>query len=428
MLVSNRTDLAEPPVARPTSAGQRLVAAWRNGPGAGIDITVHADLDEIAPTWRAFEAVAEGTVFQTYAWHETWHRTVGRARGVTPAIVVGRRGEAVVFLAPLAVERRLVARLVWHAGDMSDYNAPLVAADFAEILPPASFAAFFRRVREAIAAAAPFDVVSLDKMPGTVAAAANPFAAIATQKAPDGAWRMALSGDWEAFYRDKRSSATRRKDRKKRAKLATFGEVRFESAREPGDVMAHLEELFRQKTAWLAAVGAPDFFGRPGHRDFFTALAREPRSRGAVHLGRLMVGEATAATAFAMIHRGAYYLLVLAYAQGPLTPWGPGAALLRDLIAYAIDAGCTVFDFTIGDERFKSEWCEAAAPLWMTSTAVTWKGIPVIAAEQAVAGAKRFIKQNAFLRAAAMKTRTRVLHRAPAGEAPRESGEDDDAS
>ena len=44
---------------------------------------------------------------------------------------------------------------------------------------------------------------------------------------PSGAYLTHLAGDWETFYAAKRSSATRRRDRTKRKRLAEFGEIRF---------------------------------------------------------------------------------------------------------------------------------------------------------------------------------------------------------
>src|SRR5665811_2193096 len=53
-----------------------------------IRITAHEDLPAIERDWRAFEAQADGTVFQCFDWLATWQRHIGARNGVRPAIVV----------------------------------------------------------------------------------------------------------------------------------------------------------------------------------------------------------------------------------------------------------------------------------------------------------------------------------------------------
>jgi CelD/BcsL family acetyltransferase involved in cellulose biosynthesis len=44
--------------------------------------------------------------------------------------------------------------------------------------------------------------------------------------------------------------------------------------------------------------------------------------------------------------------------------YGPGAAHLMEIMARAIERGCTIFDFTIGDEPYKRDWCEERQALY----------------------------------------------------------------
>jgi CelD/BcsL family acetyltransferase involved in cellulose biosynthesis len=41
---------------------------------------------------------------------------------------------------------------------------------------------------------------------------------------------------------------------------------------------------------------------------------------------------------------------------------------------YAIERKCDAFDFTIGDERYKSEWCDGVFKLYDHVSAATWRG------------------------------------------------------
>jgi CelD/BcsL family acetyltransferase involved in cellulose biosynthesis len=76
-----------------------------------IRIAVHEDLSAIERDWRAFEAQADCTAFQSFDWLAAWQRHIGARNGVRPAIVVARDGAgAILFLLPLAVRSAGFAR------------------------------------------------------------------------------------------------------------------------------------------------------------------------------------------------------------------------------------------------------------------------------------------------------------------------------
>src|SRR6476646_8393405 len=97
-----------------------------------IIVSVHEDLAAVEADWRRFEQTADCTPFQTFDWLSAWQRHVGAARGITPAVVIARQGEEMFLLLPLGIQRRGIARCLVFLGDvLCDYNAPLLAPDFA---------------------------------------------------------------------------------------------------------------------------------------------------------------------------------------------------------------------------------------------------------------------------------------------------------
>jgi CelD/BcsL family acetyltransferase involved in cellulose biosynthesis len=408
----------EPPTAAPAEAAT----------AAGVTLTIYDDLAATADAWRTFETTADGTAFQRFVWHATWQDTIGVRQGVRPAIVVGRRERQILFIIPLAVEPGFVRRLVWHASDLCDYNAPLLATDFASEIDSAGFAGLFAEIRRAIAArpGLAFDAVSLTKMPETVGNQPNPFMALATTLNPSGACATSLAGTWDAFYAEKRSSATRRRDRTKRKRLAGFGEIRFVTAETREDITATLATHMAQKSQAFARMGVPDLFERPGYRDFFQTVAADPAARGLVHVSRLDVGEIAAAVNLGLVAGGVYYHVLASYDAGETSRFGPGAAHLHELMAHAIRLGCRTFDFTIGDERYKREWSDRTLRLHDHRSAVTAKGWLATLPSEAWARIKRLIKQTPFLWQAASKLRAMAgtLKTGRAGRGSPGSGDD----
>ena len=425
--------LLHPRVAVETSPVARMVAAARSARGR-ITLSLHDDLESVEAEWRRFEETADCTVFQSYDWHALWRKHIGAPAGSQPVIVFGREHERVLFILPLAIERGRIARtLQWHAGDLSDYNAPLLAPDFANVVDGPRFVQIFDEVRRLIASDRRFayDAVALDKMPDRVGGQANPFMALPTTVHPSGAYAVALTGDWDSFYSDKRSSATRRRDRTKRKRLADMGELRFVTPTDPADIAANFELLVAQKTKQFRAMGVEDLFARPGFRDLFIDLATGPATRALAHLSRLEVGAVAAATNYGLVFHGRYYHIFASYDAGPVARFGPGVAHLHELMRYAIGRQCNVFDFTIGDEGYKREWADILIALHDHRSAATFTGLLAVAPASAIAYAKRTIKQNPTLWSVATKVRAclAALRRKdvscpPSGPAPAEERED----
>jgi CelD/BcsL family acetyltransferase involved in cellulose biosynthesis len=164
-------------------------------------------------------ALPNCTAFQTFDWLATWQNHVGERRGARPVIAVGRFAEGdVAFIVPLCLMRgHLARRLCWLGQDLSDYNAPLLAADFSERTTPEDFLAAWHELQMQMQCEPLLrhDWIEFEKMPETVRAQANPFMHLRVTPNRSNAHLAHLSEDWEKFYCAKRSSATRRRDRSK---------------------------------------------------------------------------------------------------------------------------------------------------------------------------------------------------------------------
>jgi CelD/BcsL family acetyltransferase involved in cellulose biosynthesis len=152
--------------------------------------------------------------------------------------------------------------------------------------------------------------------------------------------------------------------------------------------------LIEQKARSLARMGAPNIFARPGWREFYTAVAANPRTRDLVHVSRLDAGSTFTAINLGIVFRDSYYHVLVSHDDGEAARFGPGVAHLRELLRYAIERGLRHFDFTIGDERYKLEWSDHKVPLYDHVAAATMRGAmarPVVVGHRRL---KRFIKQN----------------------------------
>jgi len=376
------------------------VERWRDG-APRLGLRIYTELAAIEPEWRRFELIADCTAFQTYDWLAAWQRHVGCRSGAQPAIVVGRFGGGdTAFVLPLCVMPKLIARrLCWLGQNLCDYNAPLLAPDFAQRVAPNRFLAAWEELTQQMQRdpLLRHDWIEFEKMPQTVGTQVNPFTALPLTPNASSAHLTHLGADWENFYTTKRSSATRRRDRAKRRHLSAYGDIRFVTAASPDDARRTLEILMEQKSRSLARRGIADIFARPGHREFFLDLATNPRTRHLVHISRVEIGDSCAAANLGIVFGDCYYHVLASYTDGAASRYGPGALHLRELMAYAIGLGLQRFDFTIGDEQYKLEWSDSDLKLYDFAAATTWRGLPARALSKMRRRTKRFIKQTPSL-------------------------------
>jgi CelD/BcsL family acetyltransferase involved in cellulose biosynthesis len=364
-----------------------------------LRVCIYTGMESVECLWRSFEQTADCTAFQTFDWLAAWHRNIGRREQTLPAIVVGSDADGqIVFILPLAVEsKRSVRRLCWLGQDLCDYNAPLLAPDFSQRISPDRFVTLWRSLQQHLQSepALRHDWIELEKMPQTVGGQINPFTSLAVTPNPNSAHLTQLTGDWKTFYFEKRSSATRRHDRAKHKHMAEFGKVRFQNAIAHDEQRRTLETLMDQKSRAFARQGIADMFARPGCREFFLELISSPTARNLVHLSRIDIGSDCAATNFGIVFGDCYYHVLASYDQDiAASRYGPGALHLRELMAHAIERGLRRFDFTIGDERYKLEWCDVHVPLFDYTVATTGRGWPARCASAVRRRLKRFIKHS----------------------------------
>ncbi len=402
-----------------TAATPDLISGPATSPAAsfassasGIWIEIFTDMPSIGAAWRSFEHEAECTVFQRYDYLAAWQRNIGNRKGTRPVVVFFRgQAEEMLAILPLAITRSgNCHRLSWLGQDNSDYCGPLLSPGFGSRIDARTFSIVWKEILQSISTTAnlSFDIVDLRKMPSCVGKEPNPFSALPILPNPSNAHLTKIWGDWEKFYAEKRSSATRRRDRTKRKRLAEFGNVRMADALNPEEITATFEKLIEQKSAALLSMGVANLFAEPGVRDFYLDLATGDRTSGFTHVSKLMVGDCQASTNLGFEHRGRYYYVLASYDAGEVSRFGPGAAHLRDLMQRAIERGLTEFDFTIGDERYKSEWSDTETLLYDHISARSLRGMPVVALERTNKRLRRLIKQNAWLWGAVLKVRAAI--------------------
>jgi len=378
--------------ARGTTARFRAGYEARLAHAAGI--TLYESFEAAEPVWRAFEARAAGTAFQSFDWLSIWYRHVGERLGIEPAIAVVTRAGEPLMLAPLGIERRFgLRRLVWLGGRMADYKGPLLAADF-EARLDGGFEALWRQIRRALPR---HDLVMLDSQPvslGTPSAPlGNPFAALSPSPAPDAAYVFDLPSTFEEFSQRYRPE-TRRIDRSKFRKLDAAGEVTFRFAETAQERVAMAEDILSRKAAQLAAQGISSIFGEADYLAAWRDLAALPEERTLLEVAELRLDGEFLSGSIGHVWRGRATLMVHTYDPEILPKLSPGRLHLLKLLQSSIERGTGTYDLSVGYAAYKESFCDTPMEMRNTVAGTSLAGMGAAAAIRTGLAAKRRIKRD----------------------------------
>ena len=315
------------------------------------------------------------TPFQWTSWLQSWHQHIGMAAKSVPVTVIAYSNGVPVMILPLAVSSRYgYGCLTWQAYSLSDYGAPIVHQSFLERLRGFDGADFLQRIAGRLGG---IDLIYLQKQLTHIGGIANPFVLqeAFAHHAGAHAINFAAGESWESFLLQRRSSKTRRRLKEKRNALERLGAVKFRLADNPGDAASAIETCLGFKSEQLEKLGHWDPFSAASTRGFLLDyFSRDVGQKTWVAI--LDLDSRPIAVAFGFAGRKEWLLYQMAMCGGgPEAQCSPGTHLLMNLMQHCIAAGLTRLDLALGDEAYKSDWCDEHMALKTATIAVTWRGV-----------------------------------------------------
>ncbi len=313
------------------------------------------------------------TAFQSAAWLAAWQSDPHVAKETIPVTAIGYSGGQAVFVLPLAIVRRHGGRcLAWHSYPHSDYCGPIVNRAALGVFGAIDGESVLRQIAGRIGN---IDLVYLTKQPEQVAGTRNPFLL------PEGvayhvgahAINLVAGETWAEAYARRRSGKTRRRLRDKRAALEKFGDIAFRLAQGEDEARDLISLCLATKSEQLLKLGHFDTFSPPGVRETITTHFTGGIT-SSTWAASLDVGGRPLAVAFGFRSPETWLLYQMAMASGPEAKHSPGTHLLLHLLEHCAAQGVTRLDLGLGDETYKSEWCDEHLSLQVSSLALSARG------------------------------------------------------
>lgn len=327
---------------------------------------------ELEKTWVDLEKNNGWSPFQSFYWLSHWYSTVGQPLlKIKPQVVVISSMDIVIGLFPLGVRiNKSVKILEWLGGIHADFMGPILHKDFRN--DQDGFMKIWTEVQKKLRA---FDFVHLKRQPEKISGNKNPFVLFFPVKHFENAFQANLIENWEHFYKKKVKKKIQMDSRRQRIRIAEQGNLTFKIPDSEKDCINLIQKMIAFKRMRYQLTGVADLLASQKNQDFYLKLPGA-LLKGTVklHCAGLFVDNEIIAAHVGAIMNNTFYYLMPANDSEKWKRYSPGRLLLENLIEWSYQTGLAIFDFTIGDEEYKKNWCDEERPLYEYMYALNLKG------------------------------------------------------
>lgn len=386
-----------------------------------LTLVLSNDLRSVEAEWRRLESLAKNSLHQGFEWCLAWAQAHQSELVIVQGVVDGRT----LFILPLEIipERRArIARLLGHRFNNVNtglFDAELAAPDAEELQN------FGYSLRLALSDKA--DLVVLDNIPLVWRGMRHPLSAFASIENQNHSFQLPLFQNFEATLAQLNAKSRRKKFRSQSRKIEAIGGYDHFTPTDPAEKHALLDIFFRQKGERLRLFGLPDVFQLPGIQDFFHRLMDVP-VKGTdtplmLHAIRLRGEHDGHIAAIAGLSRkGDHVICQFSSIDETICPEAsPGELLFWLMIEQSCREGASVFDFGVGDQPYKRNWCTQETVQYDMLIPLTWKGSVMRPVLVGVTKGKAAVKRSPHLYAMVQRWRSRRCPKA--SEAPASDAE-----
>ncbi|MBG1233019.1 GNAT family N-acetyltransferase [Aestuariivirga litoralis] len=326
-----------------------------------IHVTTLQSLARLAPAWRTLEqtSAVRPTVFQSFDWVSHWCEVFACPESrVELSVVVGYRGDEVVFIAPWQKAHRPgISRLVWLTYPMAQYGDVLCQAGEDASMWLDSAVAMMKRQGN-------YDLLHLRHVRKSSVfypyAMSRFFDGKLYEKAP---WMdYSIYPDAESY--EGRLTRQQRKHRKHvRGKLEKIGEVKFETL-EPGPRWDEVLDLaLSEKRDWLESNGLVSaVISEKRHDELLKTLGHRDQGDVKIDLTQLSVNGNSVCWEIGLRYGKTHYCYIIAR-RNAVKDQSPGRLHFELNQRRTFQEGLTSFDLLSPNDAYKESWANSAEPV-----------------------------------------------------------------
>lgn len=304
-----------------------------------------AGIRALEPAWRALsEKSRDACTFTGYDWAHAAAEAFGGSRSLCVVTVV--RGEEVVAILPLAVEKGVLVFIGMPEADVNDLIClPGLEAEAATVALGAI-----------LGGAVPWSRCTLDYLweGSALLHALDALPARFSRRLHlmyRGFAPRAILDDPEAASK----IVKKKNEQKLERQLGRKGNLVFRFLEERDEVRAGMEHLVRMHVARREEVGDSSVFLRPEIRSFYASLLPRLDPRSELRFFVAELDGRVLACQLAFESRGRIFCFKTGY-DAEFRDYSPGTVMIRRLAQDAVDRGVRIFDHSRGHEAYKARF------------------------------------------------------------------------
>lgn len=326
---------------------------------------------QLEKLWHEFEIEAAWSPFQTYGWLSHWQNTVGGPlHKIIPQIAVLKKDNLIIAILPTGICKKMGIRVLeWLGGIHTDYMGPLLYKDY--YLHINDFQTVWKEILKLMN---PVDVIHLRRQPKMIGSIENPFVTVFKVTHTDNAYKSNLTGKWEEFYNNRIKKKMRADSIRQRKCMGKKGNLVFKIADSDFEANIIIKKMIEQKSQRYQDTGVTDMLAVQQHRDFYRGMVGLPLGAFNLTCSALMINDFIVATHVGIVNENCFYYLMPANQSGEWQAYSAGRILLENLVSWSFESAIKTFDFTIGDEQYKKNWCDEEIKLFEYIEPVNYKG------------------------------------------------------
>ena len=318
--------------------------------------------------WEKLEILSNVYVFQKYSWCKYWYEIFQQK--YEPNIVVVFKNEIPLAIFPLCINNSgYVKKLQFIGGEQADYLSPIFEPDY--IMPVGKWNEILKKLKPK------YDIVLFYKIPEHIKFKQNYFINTISAKKNGSSFGIILPENISQ-YENSLKSKFKNDNRRNLRRLKENGEISFKIISTENnnliDFKNNIAIALEQKSRRLKNHLGNKIFENNLVKDFYENSYLLGDSNFQVEFSTLSVNNELVASHWGFIEHDWFYYLLPTMAGKNWYKYSCGKLLNNYLIEQSISKGHKYFDFTIGDESYKKNWCNNEMKLFSYNTSGSFLG------------------------------------------------------
>jgi CelD/BcsL family acetyltransferase involved in cellulose biosynthesis len=348
-----------------------VFSARRSRSGSDNRAVVEPHFDFQSEEYRSLHARSNATAFQAPLWLDALYRGVvpALAGDAVPVTVREANSGRLLLVLPLVRRRRFGVTFVEFADfGVCDYLGAVYDPVEADLVT--SDATLAGR----IAALLSGDVILLTKLARNDLVLERLFPDAHRTRMRVSAHPVHLGEDWETWRAAKFDPGFRHDLDIKRRRVAKRGEPSFVLLGNRDEIRRAFDALREFRTQRFKERAAKDVLENEALSSFYMRVALEGADSGMARTYCHYLSGVPCAVMFGLVHRQTFYLILVGFDVLRYRRLSLGLLTIESTMRASVEAGHSIYDFTIGDYPWKLQFGAVSTPLHEWKTAKTIRG------------------------------------------------------